>query len=292
MEHNQLEFTGSNSNLYIGSFIREGSLHSELSLGLQDARYIVDRSNLKVAIICDGCSIANGGLTQNYVGATLGAQFIGSTLAAIILREENTNNQNDFDKLLRITRSKAKTCFRRLCNSMGMRLRDHDQKNEYREFVLNKLLFTVLGFVVFGNHYWIFGLGDGCYGINDKIEVLEPAEYLNQSLWKRGEPKEQFKVYERGSINTLKHLWISSDGLYGVLSSSRGKINFKNFLNDEYTCMRNSKGEDTTIQAFNRNIYKHHKTHLSDDVALAIVRIKDVRLITKKEIYGEKALRW
>ncbi len=258
-------------NLSIGSFVQEGTLHNRISLGLQDACHIVDWEDLKVAVVCDGCSATNLGLSQNQVGAVLGAQYISSTLA-IALRDVSKNDDIYFEKILQVTRNKTHTFFRRLCNSMGFNARELNK--EYKDFVRNKLLFTVLGFAVFRHRYWIFGLGDGWYGINGEITILDSSPYLNQSLLNRGRLKKKLKIYATDRIDNLEYLWIASDGLSDFLSDSPGKKDFDNFLGDELTCERNSKGEDTTVQAFNRKVYNRHKHRFSDDVALALVKTK------------------
>jgi hypothetical protein len=254
----------------VGSIIREGHLHKKISLGCQDAKYTSTRDNIKIGVVCDGCSTTESGLTQNQVGAALGAQFIGSCLTTL-LKPKDENEDIGFEKLLYITRSKTNSFFLKLCKNMNL----EPNTNERREFILNKLLFTVIGIVIVGDLYWIFGLGDGCYGVENKIEILTPTPtpYLNQSLLeKSGSPKYQFEIYEKGSADKLNYLWIATDGLAHFLSNPYGKNDFYKFLDDELTCETNRKGEDTTIQAFNRNVYTNHKLNFSDDVAMVLIK--------------------
>lgn len=257
-----------------GSLIKEGKLHNKISLGCQDANFFIQTENYIIGVVCDGCSCTNFGLTQNQVGAILGSQFIAQTLAnelkSII---EIDSNDIDFEKKLHITRNKTHTFFRNLTKHIGLQY----SSVYYKEFVIKKLLFTVLGFVIFKNQFWIFGFGDGCYGINENIKIIKPNtnDYLNQSLLEKSKKqKQQFKIFAYGNTHNLNYLWISSDGLSEVLYSKSGKKEFLNFINDEFTCQRNTKDEDITIQAFNRKIYNRNKYLFSDDVSIIVVKKK------------------
>ncbi|GEM_PF-4359893 len=273
-------------NLNIGSLVIEGKLHNEISLGCQDACHLVQSSDLKVAVVCDGCSTTDLGFTQNQTGAILGA-YCWSNFLAKALRDSNKLDDLLFEKALRITSNRTKSFFIKLCKGLDLAF----PSNEWRDFVLNKLLFTVLGFAVVRNRYWVFGLGDGCFGINNDVTPIDnsPTPYFNQLLLEKNRSQKlKVVIHTSGEIETLKCLWVASDGLNDVLSSSTGKKDFSNFLKDEFTCGRNKKGEDTTIQAFRRTVYKHHLRRFSDDIALALVKIDTTATLNLGNTEGEK----
>ncbi len=273
-------------NLLVGSFVMEGKLHKEVSLGCQDACHIVQSSNLKVAVVCDGCSTTDFGFTQNQVGAVLGA-YCWANFLEKELRDGDNINDLQFEKALRITGSRTITFFKRFCKGLGLAF----LSKEWCDFILNKLLFTILGLAVVRNRYWVFGLGDGCFGIDDGITPIDnsPTLYFNQSLLEKyGSPKLKVDIHVSGEIETLKFLWIASDGINDVLSSPVGKQDFQDFLRDEFTCGHNKKGEDTTIQAFRRSVFKRHLRHFSDDIALAVVKAATTKGLISGHIEGEK----
>jgi hypothetical protein len=258
------------NNLTMGSLILEGELHRKLSLGCQDACQTVDLGSVKVAIVCDGCSTTDRGFTQNQVGAVLGAQFIGESLAK---RLEETPDIDDkqFEIALRKTVALTYKFFRQLCLRMGL----VSSSVEWKDFIYNKLMFTVLGFAVVGDKYWVFGLGDGCYGIGDEIKIIDstPTIYLNQWLLVEDAKKKLgMVIHHKGNIGDLTHIWVASDGLSSVLLNSSNQKEFRDFLIDEFAGERDQQGNDTTIQAFRRTFYRSHRARLSDDVALALLK--------------------
>jgi hypothetical protein len=258
------------NNLTMGSFIIEGDLHRKLSLGCQDACQMVDFGHVKVAVVCDGCSSTNRGFTQNQVGAVLGAQYIAVSLAKR-LREFADVDDKRFESTLRKTVDLTYKFFRQLCRRMGLVYPSLD----WKDFIYNKLMFTVLGFAVMGDKYWVFGLGDGCYGIGDEIEIIDatPTIYLNQSLLEEDTKKRlDMVIHQKGNIGDLAHIWVASDGLSAILSNSTSKKDFQEFLFDDFVGERDQQGNDTTIQAFRRTFYRSHRARLSDDVAFAILK--------------------
>lgn len=266
-----IETAGPHQNsLMMGSFILEGELHRKLSLGCQDACQTVDSGNVKVAVVCDGCSTTDRGFTQNQVGAILGAQYIGTSLANR-LQDSGELDDKHFEMALRKTADQAYKFFRQLCRRMGLVF----PSTEWADFVYNKLMFTIIGFAAVGDKYWIFGAGDGCYGVGDAVEVLDPAEtvYLNKSLLD-GEDKKKsgIETYHKGNISGSPHIWVSSDGLSSALLSPSSRNEFREFLFDDLAGERDRLGNDTTIQAFRRTFYRNHRVRLSDDIAFALLK--------------------
>lgn len=266
-----------NSRLRVGSFVQEGDLHARLSLGCQDACHIVDTDTVKVAVVCDGCSTNDGQKTQNQVGAILGAQHIACGLAGA-LRGGGVSTDNEFDRILHDTTKKTVRFFQTVRN--GMRI---EPLEEY-EFILQKLIFCVLGFAVVGDRYWVFGLGDGCYGDGDRIIILEkqPTTYLGYSVLRpqfrsyvKANPRPRLAVLASGSITQARHVWVGTDGLVKVLSRENGQTSFQKFVADEFACARSAKGNDTTIMAFRRVFSDGYGNCFADDIALALAKASD-----------------
>jgi len=257
--------------LRMGSLVIEGILHKKISLGCQDACHLVDLPKSKVAIVCDGCSTTELGFSHNQVGAVLGAYSYASFLAAELNKLEFVDDLQ-FEEILMTTAERILLLFNNFCVNLDL----EPFTEGWNHFVLDKLLFTILGFAVKNDRYWIFGLGDGCYGCNEQITSIESSStpYLGQSLMEKdGTLKPKIEVFQKGNIHNVYCLWTASDGIKDLLSSRTGKLAFYNFLQDELACAHNNKNEDTTIQAFRRKIYKNNMSRFSDDIALALIKI-------------------
>jgi hypothetical protein len=257
----------------IGTFVKEGLLHKTLSLGCQDACHIaqVIDQTVKVVVVCDGCSSNELGFTHNQVGAVLGAYCFGNFLANNLLISTKEIDRLKFEKTLKSAAKQTRHFFGKMLTGLGLQF----GSDAWDKFVIDKLLFTILGFAIVGDQYWVFGLGDGCYGINGDIKVIDTptTPYFGESLLTKNELTTYvIDVHKSGKTESMQHLWVASDGLNDLLSLPQGIKDFSNFLDDEFTCARNNKGEDMTIQAFRRRVLQNHSRKFSDDVAFAIVK--------------------
>lgn len=258
-----------------GTAVIEGELHARLSIGCQDAPYTVNKGALMVGVVCDGCSSTEKGFTRNHVGAVLGAQFISATLAEQ-LRAFDGRAGSVVNQVLHNTTYRTYGLFRRLCRTMGLTPYSED----WKEFIHDKLMFTVIGFIAVREHYWVFGLGDGCYGVNDTIVEVNPPErpYMNQWLLEeRNSRRQAWEVHAEGQLSEIDALWVGSDGLMKVLSSPSATESFRTFLSDEYIGQHDSRGNDRTVQALRRTLYRRHRDSFTDDVAVALLRRKSVQ---------------
>lgn len=265
------------SNLRIGTFVREGSLHSTLSLGCQDACHVseVKEEKIHVVVICDGCSSNDSGLTHNQVGAILGSYYFADSVAHLLIKSASDIEPDDlkFEEILKSSTKSMRKFFGKMMIDMMIRFRSES----WDKFVLDKLLFTILGFAIVRNQYWVFGFGDGCYGIDDDIIVVDAplTPYFGESLLEKNELATLTpQIYKSGTIEFIRHLWVSSDGLEDVLSVPQGKKDFFEFVEDDFTCSQDSKGNDRTIQAFRRRVVSKNPKKLSDDIALAILKTR------------------
>ncbi len=254
----------------IGTVVRQGPLHHKLGFGLQDACWHATAGDVRVAVVCDGCSTAGNGYSHNLVGARLGAELIANELARA-LADAVDRDRLDIQPILASLRRQLHERFRKLCNGMGFSLRR--DRERYHAFVLDTLMFTVVGCALLGSRYWIFGVGDGYYGIDDKLHAVPAAAYLNESLLRWRQPdREQFRIYAAGALPRTSRIWIASDGLAHVINSDDGRRRFDGFLDDEQTCTLNRLGEDATLQAFRRRLDNARFPRLVDDLAIVIFK--------------------
>jgi len=247
-------------------------MHAKISLGCQDAVWVARNGDTLVAVIADGCSTHTRGLSHNQVGAVLGSQFVATTALQKLSRADDISDAS-LAALLRHLRRRTVVFLKRLCATMGC-----DRGNDpvgWNEFVEDKLLFTVLTVLVHRGRYVIFGHGDGCFGIDGRVspELEGPHGYIGAAVLvpPQGDG-DRFAVYASGSISDVKHIWIGSDGVLQTLVNESDRDSFQRFLCDPLTCTRNNQMEDTTVQAFRRNLLGAQRRILGDDVAVVVVQ--------------------
>lgn len=261
--------------LQMGSVVQEGDLHKKLSLGCQDACFLADLGETKVGVVCDGCSTNGSRFTLNQVGAVLGARFLATALAKVLDKRDRTT-EVCFGRALTVSEGRMIRFFR------GIRDRMELDPTDETDFVLGTLVFSIVGFAVVGAQYWFFGMGDGCFGADGDIEVLDSGgEYLNHRVLKRKFAKKEMPhlvVYRDGVVTDRKCLWVASDGVLAILNREGGKEDFKQFLSDEFTTRRDGEGNDMTVQAFRRNLFRRYSTQFTDDIAVAVLKIQSPRL--------------
>jgi hypothetical protein len=178
-----------------------------------------------------------------------------------------------FDAMLKNTEQWTLRVFGNLCDQMELTGR------EKKEFVFCKLMFSLIGIAVARSRYWIFGLGDGCFGVDDDVTPLDEAttfllahRLLPLAASENTEPT--CAIYTSGILNGGGHLWVASDGMCPLLAKPEGRPVLRDFLKDECAAARDAEGNDLTIQAFRRTLYKQFSHTFEDDVAFALVRAR------------------
>jgi Stage II sporulation protein E (SpoIIE) len=286
MNSHKISIVGINNDFQIfhGAVSRIGESHINFPIGYQDAQFCVNQNGIFIGVICDGCSFATDGYTQNQVGAILGSEMIARNIFDLIKYQGNENV--NFNEILAKANDLSKRFFEKILSSLGLRRLGIDKK----KFIEEKLLFTVIGLMIVNNSYCIFGCGDGVFGINeDNCDVekgkLSSPKYLQPLLNSR--VVEQFHIYRKGEIKDGDTLWIASDGLLNLLENEDGISNFSDFLGDERTC-KTVEDNNQTVQPF-RQLTQKYKNRLSDDIALVVTKIKKnpEKMATDNEVQPE-----
>jgi hypothetical protein len=268
-----------NNNCYHishGVASRIGDSHINFPIGYQDAQFCINQNGVFVGVICDGCSLATDGYTQNQVGAILGAELIARNICKYAkgYRRKDVN----FNYILRKANKDSALFFRRLLGNLrALRLRIDRKK-----FVEEKFLFTVIGLLIINDSYCFFGCGDGLFGINEFICDVEknfPSQkYLQPLLNSKG--AEKFTIYKTEKIKGNDTLWVASDGLLDFLNKEGGFENFKEFLNDE-RIGRIVEDNDQTIQPF-RKLAQKYRNRLSDDITVVISKVRTYAVVPER----------
>lgn len=246
-----------------------GESHINFPIGYQDAHFCLNERGLFVGVICDGCSFASHGYTQNQVGAIIGAEVIARNL----LRYVNGESRSDrFERAVRKANRDSVFFFKRLLSNF----RTSKLRIDRKAFIEDKLSFTVIGLLIVKDSYCVFGCGDGFFGVNGDVWDAEKKSSNRRFL----EPliatgkAEKFSVYHKGTIKENDTLWIASDGLSDLFAKDRGVEHFQQFLDDERTC-RIVENSDHTIQPF-RQLASKSRTRLADDVTIIVAKAKAI----------------
>lgn len=173
----------------------------------QDALLAVIRSDYGMVIVCDGCSQGK----HSEVGSKIMVRAIARAF----------EQHRDLGEPEAILQAVQKSVVARLnFYTTTLSLEAEPREKVVRDYFLS----TVVGFFFTEDRAFFFGLGDGVYGHDGKLTVVEPAEdnhpiYLGYHLfpkWPEDIPKSGLKVYE-----ILDHLpdsiFIASDGVNDLM---------------------------------------------------------------------------
>jgi hypothetical protein len=259
-----------NNNLELlhGTASLIGESHITFPIGYQDAQFCINQNGIFVGVICDGCSLATDGYTQNQVGAILGSELIARNIFKYA--KAKRKRSLEFDYILRKSNIKSFVFFSKLLDN----LRNSRLCINRIKFIEEKLLFTVIGLLIVKDSYCFFGCGDGLFGINSDIcnikNDFSSQKYFEPLLNSKG--PERFIIYRIGTIKANDTLWIASDGLQDIFNREEGNKNFNEFLNDDRVG-RFTEECDQTIQPF-RKLAQKYKNRLSDDITTVICKVK------------------
>lgn len=250
-----------------GSACHEGNKHVTFSLGYQDSSFITGNNSISVGIICDGCSSSLSGYSKNQVGAILGAEIIAQLLFKKIKKQDSINNV--FHILLNESIFECRAIFKNLIR----RIKKISSQFDRQKFIADKLTFSFLGVVTWNNNYWIFGLGNGCYGIDNEHFILPDEQLYFSNYLFYPEPTTHSTIYAAGLLESVKNIWIASDGFEKYVDQGTFTPNLENFFNDERTCNINAEGDDETVKSFRSNILNKNRNLFSDDTTIIIFKI-------------------
>jgi hypothetical protein len=182
-----------------------GTTHRRMKYNNQDASYFICDDNIIVGIVCDGC----GSAAHSEVGAQLGARFIAAKCIELF-----RDSPFDVERLAK----QIETYLKGLASICSV--------GKTREFILDYLLFTLIGFVVKQDLTHIFWAGDGVVMVNDELTIIDRnnrPEYFAKTLL--GEEIEiEHHIYDTHTIN---HLMIGTDGVEAIITNQGVSIGNK-----------------------------------------------------------------
>jgi hypothetical protein len=204
--------------IFHGAASRIGDSHITFPVGYQDAQRCISQNGIFIGVICDGCSLATDGYTQNQVGAILGSELIARNI--LKYAERYGTRRVTVKSILHKANKDSLLFFQDILGELkALQIRINTTK-----FVEERFLFTVIGLLIIKDSWWFFGCGDGLFGINDRIYDVErewpSPKYLQPLLKSNGAT--QFTIYRSGRIKDKDTLWIASDGLVDLFNKEGG----------------------------------------------------------------------
>ena len=182
----------------------------------QDAMFALMDSDYFLGVVCDGCSSS----ANSEVGAKLLARMVAK--AVIKHRKEGT-----LRVILPKVQAEVIAEMKRHAEGLAIEGTAWSVPKVAEQFFLA----TILGVYVTNDEAVFFGLGDGCYGWDDRVEVKKPwgdnePAYIGYHLyseWPKQIGERDLKVYD--TIPSYKRpdlIWIGTDG-FGDLRTLKGR---------------------------------------------------------------------
>lgn len=194
-----------------------GRMHLFEGVNMQDAMYLdlIDNNGQPIVygVICDGCSQdAEGHFLHSEVGANLGVEFLSGEMRRLLMLGFS------LQKIPPILHRSAINFLQKQVAAMPF---GRDPKQRIR-FIVDKLLFTVIGFIYTQEQTLIFYQGDGVFVVNDDVTILDQNDrptYLGYSaidrIWLPAEVSKLPEHFETVVIpgESLVRFAIASDSL-------------------------------------------------------------------------------
>lgn len=192
----------------------------------QDGFCVIRSADVIVAVVTDGCSSGN----FSGFGAVLGAQVVANAVSRSVSRAiglRQGENSLAYPTLWERVRQDVLAQLR----TLALTLRPD---GSLTDFVVDYLLFTVIGVTITPQISAFFGIGDGLIMINDEKIVLEPNEgnepaYLGYSLLDPSQIKHvqeqlRFQLLRVIPTEKVQHFFVATDGAESLLEAEERLI--------------------------------------------------------------------
>lgn len=154
-----------------------GRSHALAGINCQDAMVSgtveVNGDTVFYGVVCDGCSEGH----DSEVGAKLAAAFIGTQMEYLV------KSRHAFFRIPPILHKKVVEFLENLLGKYTF-----DSQEARVDFIKNKLLFTVVGFILSRDQLMVFAQGDGVIIVNDEVTVRNENDtplYIGYNLVER-----------------------------------------------------------------------------------------------------------
>jgi hypothetical protein len=245
----------------------QGRERQRIGVMNQDTYWIQRSENSLVAVVCDGC----GSRPYSQVGSHLGSRLLGEALTQV------NSGDIDWERLHR----QVLDPIRDLAQSLG---------GDFSETILDYFLFTCLGVVLTSENALFFACGDGVFGVNGKVSILDSSPdnappYLAYALLDPMMPKEfpsqyAFRILDRIPVSDIDTLWIGTDGVVDFIKVTQ-ELEPEAAFWDNPLFFEHPKGLQRYLNRLNQDKIQpnweqqrlvRHKGSLPDDTTLVMIR--------------------
>jgi len=200
-----------------------GRDHILVNKNNQDASCVRADKEKIVVVVCDGCSEGR----HSEVGAKIGASLIAEEIKKVALNTGQLYSKNFWEEVRRNTLARIRC----LAVDMG---------GSFLRVISDYFLFTVIGFVLTKENFFLFSIGDGFAQVNDESIMLGPFPgneppylayaLLGSSLTKKDPMQLKFKLVKTTKQEQINSIIIGSDGIEYLIEARDKNIPGKNDL--------------------------------------------------------------
>ncbi len=205
-----------------------GTEHAKTFLNNQDSMRIYEDNGIIIGIVADGCSAKNAKnshLLHNEVGSNILADICLQTVRSYFLHYEENSLSSDilWDRITSDVLAQVKN----LIHIIGQ---------DFAAIAERYFQSTVLGYIITPSDTYVFGCGDGVYGVNDDIHIIPPAcsqgnypPYLIYSLIKShvyapNDPAIRLHQIAHYNTDDVQTIFVGTDGLVELIEAENTPI--------------------------------------------------------------------
>jgi hypothetical protein len=186
-----------------------GREHYRLRANGQDAYAIVERGEISVGVVCDGCG--DPGSKHSEVGAGIGARVVAHRLASMLGSNPGAlSTEAETERTLERVRRDLVASLRKVARTMS---------DQPLDAVSECLLFTVVGCAITRENAAFFSQGDGVIAVNEQVMIIGPypdnaPPYVAYALLP--------ECQEQGDLRFTLHAHMRTEGLDSFMIGSDG----------------------------------------------------------------------
>ena len=182
-----------------GSII--GSVHQKMCYNNQD-HYIVEQNDACIiGLVADGC----GSGANSEVGSKLTLRFIVDYVLNNL--EENKDWKDNLeDRIISFLKD--------MLGNLKIRERE--------DFITNHFMFTILGFIIHKGELTLFHAGDGTYGLNSKLNIIDQKNRPKYIAYGIDDSNVAYLNFKTFPLSEISNFLIATDGIDDLLEKGIG----------------------------------------------------------------------
>jgi hypothetical protein len=275
----------------LGFQISAGTVPGRLHLGTgnllngknnQDSYEVVLSDDCIVALVLDGC----GSGRHSEIGSKIGGRLLSQAIVELARSGALSTVASPDSALDIMERLRRRTLLqlRQIASSLSIGVCPHDVYEncacDFKSFIREFFLFTIVGLIVTEGNTIVFSIGDGLYALNGELHEVGPYEhnappYLAYSFFENSygdDASLRFKVHELIETKDLETAMIATDGLCDLLKREKHLIPGKSrsvghisqvFSDDRFYVDANSEALTPWLRQLNSEVVKFNTQKMS-----------------------------